>query len=227
MRSGVARSAEHYASLCGLVERMIRRRDGIAIEYSRMATLLQGLTEASGETYKFDANDVPMLNEGLTATAKHAQKQQALMDEESRAWDENVLEDIKVQRDTLVAMRELFERKDRLAKDEIPKLEKRIASNESKLIAVRNKPEQARKVGDAEKLEEAIMRDKEAIVAQHARGVFIRECVRDEIGYFQASQYHVSRMCQDWSQERVKYVEQTSDNWTRWADAVEAMPLGE
>ncbi|KAI5287157.1 Sorting nexin mvp1, partial [Ascosphaera atra] len=66
--------------------------------------------------------------------------------------------------------------------------------------------------------------DKESIVQQHERGVLIRECIRDELLYFQASQYQISRLHQDWSQERVKYAELQADNWRAMADELEGMP---
>lgn len=69
--------------------------------------------------------------------------------------------------------------------------------------------------------------DKQSIVDQHARGVFIKECVRDELLYFQNTQYHVSRLHQEWAQELVKYAELQADNFRGLVDAVESMPLGE
>ena len=69
--------------------------------------------------------------------------------------------------------------------------------------------------------------DKQSIVDQHARGVFIRECLRDELQAFQQSQYQVSRLHQDWSQELVKYAELQADNWRALSEQVEHMPLGE
>lgn len=68
--------------------------------------------------------------------------------------------------------------------------------------------------------------DKEAIVAQHARGVFIKECIRDEIQIWQGTQYLVSRMHQDWSSERTKYAEQQVDCWRGLAEQLESMPTG-
>ena len=69
--------------------------------------------------------------------------------------------------------------------------------------------------------------DKQSIIAQHARGVLITECLRDELLYFQHSQYRVSRLHQDWAQERVKYAELQADNWRGCVDSVDGMPLGE
>jgi sorting nexin-8 len=68
------------------------------------------------------------------------------------------------------------------------------------------------------------LQDKESIVQQHARGVFINECIRDELLYFQKSQYQISRLHQDWSQERVKYAELQADNWRGLSEEVESMP---
>ena len=206
------------------MERQLRRREGLAGEYSRLASNLQSLTEASNETYQIDTNDVPLLNEGLSATAKHISEHQALLAQESATWDEGFLEDLKKQRDTLVSVRDLFDRRDRYDKDNIPQLERRIASNEAKLEGVRAKPEGARKVGEAEKLEDAIHRDKQSIVNQHARSVFIKECIRDEIQFFLQSLYHVGRTCQDWAGELVRSAEQTLENWRDFEGAVENMP---
>lgn len=62
---------------------------------------------------------------------------------------------------------------------------------------------------------------------QHARGVFIRECIRDEIQFFQSSQFHISRVHQDWAQERVKYAELQADNWKALSDEIDGMPMEE
>ncbi|KAF2264786.1 sorting nexin mvp1 [Lojkania enalia] len=225
VRSGVRRSAEVYINLCNMMERLTKRNEGMAAEYLRFSTALQTLTEASRDTYAVDTNDVPLLNEGLSSTAKHLDQSRQLLEDEAKGWEEGALEDLKRQRDCLVSMRDLFDRRDKYAKDNIPYLERRIQTNEHKLQAIRNKPEI--KPGEAEKVEEAIVRDKQSIVQQHARGVFIKECIRDELLYFQQSQYHVSRLHQDWSQERVKYAELQADNWRALSEEVDGMPLGE
>jgi sorting nexin-8 len=116
------------------------------------------LTDASQDTYSTDTNDVPLLNDGLNATAKHLSNSQSLLEDEAKAWDQGVLEDLKRQRDALVSVRELFDRRDRYDRDNIPTLEKRIESNEAKLIALRAKPEGMVKAGEVEKVAEAIIK---------------------------------------------------------------------
>jgi len=224
VRSGVRRSAESYINLCNMMERLAKRNEGMAAEYSRFSTALASLTETSQETYAVDTNDVPLLNEGLNSTARHLDQSKQLLEDEARAWEEGVLEDFKRQRDTLVSVRDMFDRRDKYAKDNIPALEKRIANNETKLQNIRNKPAEQIKPGEKEKVEDAISKDKESIVQQHARGVFIKECIRDELLYFQKSQYQISKLHQEWSQERVKYAELQADNWRALSEEVESMP---
>ncbi|KAH8725883.1 sorting nexin mvp1 [Phaeosphaeriaceae sp. PMI808] len=226
VRSGVRRSAESYINLCNMMERLTRRNEGMAAEYHRFSSALVSLTESSQETYAVDTNDVPLLNEGLNSTARHLDQSRQLLDDEARGWESGVLEDLKVQRDTLVSVRDMFDRRDRYAKDNIPALEKRIASNEIKLQNIRLKPDDQVKPGEAEKVEEAISKDKESIVQQHARGIFIKECIRDELLFFQRSQYLVGKLHQEWSQERVKYAELQADNWRALSEEVESMPSG-
>ncbi|CRK21179.1 hypothetical protein BN1723_012283, partial [Verticillium longisporum] len=206
-RTGVRRSAELYINVCNIMDRLVKRSDGVAADHARIALSLQSLTELSNDTYATDTNDVPLLNDGLTAMSKHLKTCQSLMEDESKAWDQGVLEDLKRQRDSLVAIREMFERRNRLDKDNIPYLERRIQTNESKLANLRGKPDGLVKPGEIEKVVEAIIKDKESIVNQHNRSIFVKECIRDELIYFQSTQYHVSRWNQDWAQERVKYSE--------------------
>lgn len=226
-RNGVRRSAELYINACNIMDRLVKRTEGVAADHARVAMTLMSLTEASADTYATDPSEVPLLNDGLTAMSKHLRTCQTLLEDESRGWDEGVLEDLKRQRDALVSLRELFDRRERLDKDNIPYLERRIQANETKLANLRTKPEGLVKPGEIEKVAESIIKDKESIVQQHNRSIFVKECLRDELITFQSTQYHVSRWNQDWASERVKYAEMLADNWRRLLDALEGMPLGE
>ncbi|KAL6921578.1 hypothetical protein FSST1_005604 [Fusarium sambucinum] len=226
-RSGVKRSAELYINVCNIMDRLVKRTEGVAADHARIAMSLASLTETSEDTYSTDTNEVPLLNDGLVAMSKHLRTCQALMEDESRGWDEGVLEDLKRQRDALVSVRELFERRERLDKDNIPYLERRIQTNESKLTSLRAKPEGMVKAGEIDRIAENIIKDKESIVQQHNRSIFVKECIRDELSTFQSTQYLVSRWNQDWAGERVKYAEMLADNWRRLLDELEGMPLGD
>ena len=157
VRIGVKKSSETYIGLCSLLERLAKRNQGLASDYSRFSTSLRGLLEDSPSTYATDTNDVPLLNEGISSAARHLETSQNLLEDEARAWDEGILEDLKRQRDTLVGVRDMFDRRDRYARDNIPQLERRIEANENKLAGIRARPEGVGKPGEAQKVEEAIM----------------------------------------------------------------------
>lgn len=105
-----------------------------------------------------DTNDVPLLNEGITATAKHLSASQTLLEDEAKAWYDGVLEDLKRQRDCLVSVRDMFDRRDRYARNNIPQLERRIENNERKLQDLRARPQGTVKPGEMERIEEAIVK---------------------------------------------------------------------
>lgn len=249
-RTGVRRSAELYINACNIMDRLVKRTEGVAADHARVAMSLSSLTEVSADTYATDTNEIPLLNDGLTAMSNHLRSCQTLMEDESRGWDQGILEDLKRQRDALVSMRELFDRRERLDKDNIPYLEKRIKTNETKLASLQAKPQGEVKPGEVEKTAESIIKvcccniysfdlpdytltklahlqDKESIVQQHNRSILVKECLRNELINFQSTQYHVSRLNQDWAGERVKYAEMLADNWRRLLDQLEGMPLGD
>lgn len=157
-RRGIQRSAELYISICNIMDRLIKRSEGVAADHARIGMSLNSLIEVSEDTYATDTNDVPLLNDGLMAMGKHLRTGQSLMEDEAKAWDAGVLEDLKRQRDQLVSLRELFERRDRLDKDNIPYLEKRIQTNENRLTAMRAKPEGMVKPGEIDKVVESIIK---------------------------------------------------------------------
>lgn len=157
-RSGVRRSAELYIGVCSVMDRLVKRSEGVAADHARMALSLMSLTEATGDTYATDTNEVPLVNDGLVAMSKHLRTSQTLMEDEARAWDEGVLEDLKRQRDALVSVRDLFDRRERLDRDNIPALERRIDNNETKLANLRAKPDGLIKPGEIERVVEAIIK---------------------------------------------------------------------
>lgn len=158
VRAGVRRSADIFINLCTLLERLAKRNQGLAADSLRFSFTLRSLTDSTKDTYSVDTNDIPLLNDGISATARHLSTAQSLLEDEAKAWDEGILEDLKRQRDCLVGMRDLFDRRDRYAKDNIPQLQRRIESNENKLQDIRAKPEGTTKPGEIERVEDAIFK---------------------------------------------------------------------
>ncbi len=157
VRAGVRRSLELYSSVCILVDRLARRNEWIAADYRRLSLALQSIADTSETTYAINTDDVSSLNAGIRATAGHVTTSQNMLEDEAHAWDDGVIEDLKTQRDALVSLRDVFDRRDRLAKNNIPALERRIENNENKLAALRARPEGTVKPSELEKVEQAII----------------------------------------------------------------------
>lgn len=158
VRSGVKRSAEIHINLCSLLERLAKRNQGLAADQLRFSFALQSLTEVTRDTYALDNDNIPLVNEGIKSTARHLSTSQSLLEDEAKAWDEGILEDLKRQRDCLVSVRDMFDRRDRYARNNIPQLERRIESNERKLQDLRARPQGSAKPGEVEKVEDAIFK---------------------------------------------------------------------
>lgn len=61
----------------------------------------------------------------------------------------------------------------------------------------------------------------------HNRTIFIKECIRDELLFFQHTQFSIGRAMQDWAAERVKYGELMAENWNASLVEVEGMVVSE
>jgi len=157
VRAGIRRSADDYIGLCALMERLSKRSSGVAADSLRFSQALADLLADSQDTYALDTNDVPLLNEGIKSSARHLQTHATLLEDETAVCELGVLEDLKMQRDCLVSMRDLFDRRDRFAKDGIPQLERRIEVSEAKLQALRYKPDGMGKASEVERLEGSIV----------------------------------------------------------------------
>lgn len=138
------------------MDRLVKRTEGVAADHGRMALSLASLTEASPDAYATDTSEVALLNDGLVALSKHLRTGQGLLEDESRAWEAGVLEDLKRQRDGLVSMRDMFERRERLDVDDIAVLERRIGSNEGRLEGLRGR--EGVRPGEVEKVVDAIIK---------------------------------------------------------------------
>ena len=138
------------------MERLSKRTEGLAAEHLRMSLSLQSLMNTSEDTYATDTNEVPLLNEGLSSVAKHMSNSHGLLMDEAKAWDEGALEDLKRQRDALVSMRDMFDRRQKYDTHNIPFLERKIENSQAKLVAIRSKPDDQIKPGEIDRVIDAI-----------------------------------------------------------------------
>jgi sorting nexin-8 len=141
---------------CHILDRLRHRIRLTSVDYARYANFLTQLSEDTDLCPVSSCADCPSIDNGLRSVARGLDLVSGVLGDESRAYDEGILEDLKRQRDVLVAMKETFDRRDRLAGDNVPSLEKRITNTEVKIQTIRSKPDAQNQVDRITKHEEQI-----------------------------------------------------------------------
>ena len=196
--------------LCALKDRIASRQLANAADHESISKAL--LTHAQSPTsYPSHPSTAPNIRMGLTITAKYFDISGSILSDESKGWEANALEDLKRERDNLVSMKEMLDRWEKVGGNNIPALEKRIISNDSKLESLRNAP--VPKPNDIVKLEESIIKDRDTIDTLKVRHIFIKQSVLEEFDYFFALKISVPRLWNDYALERTKFAELLGDNW--------------
>jgi hypothetical protein len=220
-RKKLGLSIEHYKNLCLIMERLVKRNEGAANDYIRYSMTLSALAENEKACHEQECINCPQVARGFESLAGHLQTASSIMENQHNASNDGVLESLKRQRDLLVSLKELFERKDRLEGNQIDVLQKRKASNQTKLNGVRGVPNMEAEV---DKLTKSIEADQHEIEYQRKRVVFIRYCMHVELGFFHSLTAYVSILYQNFVTDQIKSSEQLYQNWKLLAGPVYEMP---
>ena len=145
---------------CHILDRLRHRIRLTSVDYARYANFLTQLSEDTDLCPVSSCTDCPSIDNGLRSVARGLDLVSGVLADESRAYDEGILEDLKRQRDVLVAMKDTFDRRDRLAGDNVGSLEKRITNAEVKIQTIRSKPDAQNQVDKITKYEEQIKKVK-------------------------------------------------------------------
>ncbi|KAG5518601.1 hypothetical protein PMAC_002997 [Pneumocystis sp. 'macacae'] len=215
---------DNYIQLCLIMERLLKYQQESATDMMLFALCLNVLSEKNKFVFTNGiVNDfISHINQGMSVVSKHFLTTQEFLEEEAKVLNEGILEDLKCQRDNLIAIKNMFDRKDKLDVDNISFLEKRIDTNLDKLTSLDMKTDLNSL--DKEKIEKSIMKDKELIANQRSRHFFINKCILTEIIYFQISQIYIGKLYRDYAQERIKYSELLAENWRSMEIQIASMP---
>ncbi|CAG8542865.1 7661_t:CDS:10 [Paraglomus occultum] len=211
-------SIGHYRHLCSLLERMARRREGLASDLSRYSMTLNALVENERTCYIDDCYPCTQVTYGMEQVSSHLQRASILLEEEASMLLENVLEGLKRHRDLL----EVLERKDRLSVDNTETLNDRIAANQAKLST---EPGKENANVDTEQISASIQKDQEDVEVLRQRSVFVRHCLNTELTLFHKSAAFVSLLYQNFANHQIKYAQQLHENWKALSPKVYEMPI--
>ncbi|KAA8897386.1 hypothetical protein TRICI_006730 [Trichomonascus ciferrii] len=223
VRNGVSESLEIISQLCMLADRIYKRQEAMATDYSKLSNAFSLLTSSCASVYSQEGNEMPAIKEGLLSASRYSSNVHELLRDESASIDIGFLEDLKQLREMLGSISDLFSRYDSLGGNNIPQLEQRIQLNEKKIATLNSKPDT--KPTEISRLRKSIANDKKSIERQTNRGWLIKECISQEIILCQRTQYQISKLLRDWASDNTKYSELLQNNWSELNNDTSHMPL--
>lgn len=222
LNEAVGEALQAITHMCHLMDRIAKRKEAMALDIGRFSTALSGLDSGLNSLFTLSIDDLPAIRTGMRSATRHLSNMADFYGDESKAVDIGILEDLKLFRDMLSSIREMFVRVDRLGGNSIVRLQKRIEANEERLRVMATKPEP--NSSEMAKIRQGIANDKSSIQRQTNRDWLIKECITDEIVLAQKMQYQVSRFLRDWSIDNLKYSELHTETWTHFNDEVSELP---
>lgn len=135
-RKAIPDLVDRWSSMVALFERIVKRRDADAADYSRLNFSLLSVIETSSKRWRPESDHRKTTEEIMTATANIFQDHSDMTSSRVSAVSLSTLEGMKAQRDLLLSFRDLIVRLDRLLPDPIDSLKKRIEANQRKLTAL-------------------------------------------------------------------------------------------
>jgi len=218
---------EQWGRICFLADRLVKRREGAASDFSRLSVTLKALNEVNASCWRGDACELcGGVREGLERVSGHLQNASDVSEQRAMSLMYNALEALKAQRDLMVATRDWFVRHDRHSIDQVEKLRKRVEQNSVKLEQVRN----AQKDGwqaEVDKFAGLVERDQVAISAALSRRVFIRFCMWHEMRVVLHNRENalLTQAIQTFAKEESAFGEESLRIWESMADSVAGMPM--
>ncbi|KAI8370613.1 uncharacterized protein BYT42DRAFT_617150 [Radiomyces spectabilis] len=201
---------QHYEKQCNIVERMTALRTAYGSEYTNYSTVLHSMGEVEQKCYIVGCSACQHVVRGYKAVAEHMERATSIVENESTAVANGILENLRYHRDIFIGFAELLERKSRLAANQINTLSKKLAGNKIKVNQNRGVPGLEAEV---ERLDVMIQSDFERLSFQQRRDTHIKFCIASELSYLHKHQALVSWMYQKFVHEQLQFARQTVDNW--------------
>ncbi|CAO3674287.1 unnamed protein product [Umbelopsis ramanniana] len=214
-------SIEHYKIMCLAVERMIKRTEAQVVDYARYSSSIRSLVDVTQACHQADCEQCSQVAQGCEAVSTHIMKASTILEDKSVAATNGILENLKRHRDLLVSFKELLERKDRLAVNQIDALNKRISTNQTKVNQHRGVPGLENEV---ERLDQSLKSDRTELELQTRRQIYIQYCMNKELKYLHKQQGFVSVMYQSFVNDQIKFSQLSLNNWKNLEDPVYQMP---
>ncbi|KAI5448800.1 Sorting nexin mvp1 [Naganishia albida] len=249
LRSSLPHLVESYAKLVMIAEKAVKRMESAAADQARMAMTLATLSEkqpascwrcadaahngASGGGAGTAANGLggnacglcKGVARGLSAVGDAFTREAEDTDRRAKDMAVGNIEMLKQERDLFVAFSQLFLRHDKLSKDSVDALRKRVEVKQKKLASVRQ-GKKSNWEAEQEKLVTAIEQDNVTVQSLLDRRVFIRHCMYHEMLVLHSRQTgQVTLLARQWARDREAAGEHGQRAWAELGRRLKEMPV--
>lgn len=183
-RKAVPDLLERWTSMVALLERIVKRRDADAADFSRLNFSLLSVIESSAKRWRPESDHRKLTEEIMAATANIFQDHSDMSSSRVSVVSLSTLEGLKAQRDLLLSFRDLLARLDRLLPDPIDGLKKRIEANQRKLSALAGTPATPSTQTEQAKLTTSVNQDTQSIQKFLNRRTHTKKTLWEELIWF-------------------------------------------
>ncbi|KAF9951868.1 Sorting nexin mvp1 [Mortierella alpina] len=242
-------SIEYFRSMVHVMDRVQKRTEATAADFMRYSLALNALADCERQCHVEDCFNCGQLSQGYSKIGSHICQASNVLEEQAKAMQRGMVEDLKRHRDLLVSVGELLERRDRSREGTmVGILQKRITSNEAKLRGLKASAAaaasaavtaaraeggvSAANLGDPgaydaqiEKVTNNIHSDRANLQILLQRTVLMQYTLWMEITYYHKNQATIATLYQNFVHEQIKSSQSLRDNWKSLSPIVHELPM--
>ncbi|KAJ1044715.1 hypothetical protein NDA11_004436 [Ustilago hordei] len=185
-RQAIPELLERWTNMVALFERIVKRNDAAAADYSRLNFSLLSVVESSSKRWRPESDRSGKTEEVINVTAGAVQEFSELLSSRVSSVSLSTLEGFKAQRDLILSFRDLISRIDRQLVDPIDQLKKRIEANQRKISALTTATPSNRSASQDQQatLTAQVKQDTASIAKYLNRRVHAKKTVWEELIWF-------------------------------------------
>ncbi|KAF8944069.1 Sorting nexin mvp1 [Haplosporangium gracile] len=240
-------SVEYYRSMVHVMDRVQKRTEANASDYMRFSLALNALADCEKHCHVEECYSCGQLSQGYGKIGSHMGQASNVLEEQAKATQRGIVEDLKRHRDLLVSVMELMQRRERAKGDGLVEtLKKRITNQEQKLTHLRTTAAatataaaSAEGGGDGgygggepgiydaqiEKLVQNIQSDRAELETQSQRAILINHTLWMEVLFYHKNQASIATFYQNFVHEQIKTSQSLTDTWKSLSPIVHDLPM--
>ncbi|KAF9577655.1 sorting nexin, partial [Lunasporangiospora selenospora] len=237
-------SIDYCRGMVHVMDRVQKRTEATAADFMRYSLALNALADCEKQCHLADCGTCGRLSQGYGKIGTHMGQASNVLEEQSKATQRGMVEELKRHRDLSISFMELLQRRDRSREGGlIESLQRRIKANEEKLAVVKTNASNAvaaaaaaREAGteasndfdvydsQLERLTGILATDRAELATQEQRTVLMQHTLWMEMTYFHKNLALIAPMYQGFVVGQSKASQGLTDVWQSLSPVVHDLP---